>query len=79
VYFTKENNRRDNNPEDVSHMSEEEQRLLNDYHPDFPINSHIKPQQTNVFSTTPGSKGSINSVKLLDTGPEHKTEENDKK
>ncbi|PWA02161.1 hypothetical protein BB558_001708 [Smittium angustum] len=35
VYFTKENNRRDNNPEDVSHMSEEEQRLLNDYHPDF--------------------------------------------
>ncbi|PWA01615.1 hypothetical protein BB558_002274, partial [Smittium angustum] len=43
------------------------------------INSHIQPQQTNVFSTMPDSKGSINSSKLLDTGPEKNPEENGQK
>ncbi|PVZ97762.1 hypothetical protein BB558_006270, partial [Smittium angustum] len=44
--------------------------------PVMAINSHIQPQQTNVFSTMPDSKGSINSSKLLDTGPEKNPEEN---
>ncbi|PVV00172.1 hypothetical protein BB559_000069 [Furculomyces boomerangus] len=35
VYFAKENKRRDENPEDVSHLSLEEQRALSDYHPNF--------------------------------------------
>ncbi|PVZ97860.1 hypothetical protein BB558_006171, partial [Smittium angustum] len=43
------------------------------------INSHIQPQQTNVFSTMPDSKGSINSSKLLDTGPEKNPEESGQK
>ncbi|PVU86176.1 hypothetical protein BB559_006624 [Furculomyces boomerangus] len=43
------------------------------------INLRIKPQQADVFSTTPDSKHVINSVILLDTGSEQKTEENDQK
>ncbi|OMJ12368.1 putative transporter [Smittium culicis] len=35
AFFTAENARRDANPVDVSHMSEEEQRALNDLHPNF--------------------------------------------
>ncbi|PVU88225.1 hypothetical protein BB559_005682 [Furculomyces boomerangus] len=46
---------------------------------DMTINSHIQPQQTNVFSTMPDSKGSIYSSKLLDTGPEKNPEENGQK
>ncbi|OMH78966.1 High-affinity nicotinic acid transporter [Zancudomyces culisetae] len=34
-YYDMENRRRDNNPVDVSHLSEFEQRELNDKHPDF--------------------------------------------
>ncbi|PWA01348.1 hypothetical protein BB558_002547 [Smittium angustum] len=37
------------------------------------INSHIQPQQTNVFSTMPDSKGSRHSSKLLDTDSKQKT------
>ncbi|PVU88792.1 hypothetical protein BB559_005392, partial [Furculomyces boomerangus] len=43
------------------------------------INSHIQPQETNVFSTMPDSKGSKHSSKLLDTGPEKNPEENGQK
>ncbi|OMJ11504.1 putative transporter [Smittium culicis] len=35
IYFKMENKRRDENPVDVSHMSEDEQRLLYDRHPGF--------------------------------------------
>ncbi|PVV03367.1 hypothetical protein BB560_002147 [Smittium megazygosporum] len=35
AYFFKENTRRDANPVDVSHLSTEEQRDMNDKHPDF--------------------------------------------
>ncbi|OLY81474.1 High-affinity nicotinic acid transporter [Smittium mucronatum] len=35
IYFKYENARRDRNPVDVSHLSEREQRDLNDYHPSF--------------------------------------------
>ncbi|PVZ99234.1 hypothetical protein BB558_004753 [Smittium angustum] len=35
AYYRAENKRRDENPVDLSHMPIEEQRLLNDLHPDF--------------------------------------------
>ncbi|PVU92224.1 hypothetical protein BB561_003959 [Smittium simulii] len=35
AYYKYENARRDRNPEDVSHLSEDEQRALNDNHPSF--------------------------------------------
>ncbi|PVU90018.1 hypothetical protein BB561_005070 [Smittium simulii] len=35
IYFNSENKRRDQNPEDVSHLSEDEQRAMNDKHPKF--------------------------------------------
>ncbi|PVU87688.1 hypothetical protein BB561_006222 [Smittium simulii] len=35
IYLRIENKRRDNNPVDISHISIEEQRLLNDKHPSF--------------------------------------------
>ncbi|PVV03292.1 hypothetical protein BB560_002239 [Smittium megazygosporum] len=35
IYFSRQNRYRDENPVDISHLSEEEQRLMNDSHPQF--------------------------------------------